>query len=533
MRHAVRLVCALVVGLAALVGVPGSAVARGAEPAATVHRPAAAADPDPLASVRLKHWGGQFDGAGVLADAPSGRVMVFAYKQHFGRFVHFGLGRFTEAGACKVKLWVVLDQEDNRNAWLYDAQWQPVDFTPIHIWGDFVSHDSDYWMHYLRLETTPGSFPTDCAKVSGHRHRDPGSPQVGATLKGDLGPMTDLGHHPTHLVGVEPKYTYGEDSDLGFSLEARPTAAAWDELLTPPVPVDVVPELPAASEMELTAPAPVQTLDLWTYDAPVTGTVSVTPATPYVVHPQIRVTAAGLPLGADGTEGFNEYTRRVSSPVPSGWTGTLAGRTLWGRAPDKWNEPYHSVLTFIDDEWVYISDQANDPLPSTTPPCDTVDSNIRKGCHRYYYDAASGQLQIDDSRLRPVTAPDGWELPFEEQPVLAGSSVGPVEAGTRLAYGGRGGTFGCTPLAGRARGCAVTDVELVLHKDGTYRFTKVSPLNGSVKSHHGKYRFTGTSLVLDPAKNPPVTLADVVGYFEDGELEDIDWSVAGVYGAEG
>ncbi|GAA3831134.1 hypothetical protein [Nocardioides panacisoli] len=526
MRHPVRLVCAVLFVLAALVGVPGAALAHPTVGGAA--GPAAAADPDPLATVGVKHWGSEFDGIGVLADAPSGRIMVFAYADDVGRFVHFGFGRATASGGCKVVRWVVLDQQDNAHAWLYDAQWQPVDFTPIHRWGQY--YETDDWMHYLRLETAPGSFPTDCAKVSGHAHRDPASRQVGPTFTGDLGPMTSLGYHSTNLLQVPSKFPYGTDSQLTFSLEPRPNGADWEELLTPPVPVEVEVELPPGSGLEVTGPVPPQTLDLWTYDAPVTGTLGVRPATPYAVHPRIRITAAGLTLGEDGTADYDEITRSVSVPPPTGWSGTLAGQTLWGRAPDKWHEPYHSVLTFLDDEWVFLSDQAADPVPAT---CDTVAPKIRAGCHRYYYDAASGQLQVDDIRLRPVTDPAGWELPWQSEPVRSGTSIGPVAAGTRVSYGGRGSTFNCSPLPGRSRGCAVSDIELVLHRDGTYRFTKVSSIDGVQKTHHGRYRFTGTSLVLDPAKHPPVTLDGVVGYYQDGVLEDLDWSVAGVYGAEG
>lgn len=520
MSHPVRLLCAGLVGLAALlVGLPATAHAR----------PGAVAVPDPLADVRIRHWGNPYGDAGVIAHAGSGRLMVYANDDKMGRFVHFGFGRSTASGGCKVTRWVVLDQQDNRHAWLYDAHWQPVEFTPMHLWGQYL--ENDYWMHYLRLGTEPDSFGTDCAKVAGHAHRDPASRQVGPTLAGDLGPMTNVGRHPTSIQPLPGSFPYEADAQLHYSVEARPDAALWDELVVPPVPVDVAAELPPGSGLEITGSDPPQTLDLWTYDAPVTGTVTVRPTSPYAVHPRIRVTADGLDLGEDGTSEFNQYTRHVSVPPPTGWSGTLAGQTLWGRAPDKWNEPYHSVFNFLDDEWVYITDQAADPVPAT---CDTVGPKIRQGCHRYYYDAASGQLQLDDVRLRPVTDPVGWQPTWDTEPLRPGTSVGPVPADTRLSYGGRGTSFNCTPLPGRAaRGCAVSRVELVLHQDGTYRFTKVSTIDGLVKSHHGTYRFTGTSLVLDPAKNPPVTLDGVVGYFQDGVLKDLDWSVAGVYGAEG
>ncbi|HWJ82626.1 MAG TPA: hypothetical protein VNS55_10340 [Nocardioides sp.] len=484
------------------------------------------AEPDPLADVRVEHWGGQLEGAGVLAHAPSGRIMVFADDSDLGRFVHFGFGRATASGGCEVSRWVVLDQEDNRHAWLYDAHWQPVDFTPLHLWGQFLQ--DDYWMHYLRLETAPDSFATDCAKVSGHAHRAPGSRRVGPLLSGDLGPMTDVGRHPTTLLQVPATFPYDADSELHYSVEARPDAALWEELVTPPVPVDVVPELPPGSDLALAQPVPPQTLDLWTYDAPLTGTLMVRPTSLYTVRPRIRVTADGLSLGEDGVASYDQLTRRVTVAAPTDWTGTLAGQTLWGRAPDKWHQPYHAVLTFLDDSWVYLSDQAADPVPAS---CDTVDAKLREGCHRYYYDQASGRLQLDDTRLEPTTA--GWLLPWEPDPVRAGSSTAPVPAGTRLGYVGEGASFGCLPLRAAARGCAVSDVELRLHRDGTYRFSKTSSLDGITRQHHGTYEFTGTALVLDPAKYPPVTLTGVIGYWQGGKLRDLDWSVAGVYGAAG
>lgn len=513
MGHLVRLVCAALFGLAALVTVPRAAHADGS----------ALTEPAPVPGVGQRYWGGEFDGIGVLAHVESGRIQVFAHWTEVGRYVHFGLGARDGDGACVPTRWVVVDQEQPTQAKVYDSSGQPVDI--LQRFAPYGTTDGDR-VHAARLAIDPTGLVADCVTAFGTQGRKPTSPQVGRTRTAVLRPMTDLGYHPTHL-SFPSSFGWEQDAEVQYHLDAGP-GGAWEFLLVPPVPVTVQVAIPSDSELEATTPiAPLEGRDLWV-DPFIDGSVVVRPTSPYGAHPAVDVTAEGLLLGSDHGTGLYPNQARVRMPVPD-WSDSLAGQTLWGRAPDKWNEPYHSVLTFLDGSWVYLSDQAADPVPTG---CSTSDANIRRGCHRYYYDAATGQLQIDDMLMEPTAAPDGW-LPFgRDDPVRAGSSTGPVPAGTRLAYVGRGGSFGCDGIAVPARrGCAVTDVVLRLHRDGTYRFARTSSFDGVTREHHGTYRFTGTALVLDPSKFPPVRLDGLVGYWQDGTVRDLDWSTAGVYGS--
>lgn len=482
----------------------------------------ATAEEDPLPGVVQKHWGDDFDDVGVLAHSESGRIMAFARSSKLGRWVHFGIGRRTTSGGCVPTRWIVLDQENGPAAKVYDGRRDPVDvierFTAV---GEFV--DDPSWMGYVRLAIAPG-FRTDCVRMFSTATRSPDSQRLSATRTSDLEPMTDLGHHYTVLEPVG-KLTWGEDTTIHWRVEARPDSASWDSLLVPPVPVSIDATLPDGSGLAVVAPTTPQELDLWHHDELVTGLLVVHPANPYLAHPRIRVTAAGFTLGEDGVASYDQVSKRVSVPVPD-WTDSLAGQTRWGRAPDKWDQPYHSVLTFLDDEWVVVADRA----PEDTTSCTVVNSSLRHGCHRYYYDAATNQLQIDDMRLRPTSA--GWVLPWRPEPIRHGSSIAPIPAGERLRYFGVGGTFDCTPLRAVVRGCAVNEITLRLRRDGTYVFTLDGSFSGTKdREHHGTYQFTGSALVLDPAHHEPVTLPDVVGYWDDGVVKDIDWSWAGVYKA--
>ena len=142
-------------------------------------------------------------------------------------------------------------------------------------------------------------------------------------------------------------------------------------------------------------------------------------------------------------------------------------------------------MTFVDDEWVHL---AADSVRYQSPTCAAVFEEWNQGCHRYWYDADTGRLQIDDLRAR-VTERGwwwqgrGWDKAFK---------VRTLQAGATRRFHGTGDTLPCVDT-GRT-GCSYfTPAEVWLTKDGRFRWTRGS------RGQRGHYEALADSrLQLDP-----------------------------------
>lgn len=479
------LVSALVAPLLAVAGVgagPGAAgAARGVVDAGTL-----------LATVALSPSGlpGTAGSVRVIAEPALGRVEVRyrpAADVSDGRYLHVRLGAWTGA-SCSTAAVLVVDTEGVAAPAAHDAGG---DARPV---SDLSVDD------VVRVETDP--LPAlDCVDVGTHDLADPLEPGAAVTLAAaeDLVPLVyDEQHLPVRLEC--PSVVDASDTfvvSLGY-----PSAA--EALSYGPLPSTV-----AIGDLELrgmgdttvvSEPALPGYVDLWTAEG-WAGDFVLRPGPDLLYtlrspHALMVVDDAPLRRGC--------FPIDVTHPAPTGWEGSLAGQTWWHRAPRLPGDrrQVRHAYEFVDDEWAVAWLGVRGYRGPATRRCTEAGED---GCRRYYYDAATGRLQIDGTRARPLADGRGWQLPdtphtdvmpvFDhDQPFRTDRVVLPAETGMRLDYRGvrSGGTW------------------LRLRPDGTYRRSH----QGRVTT--GRYRFVGGAKQLLVLRRPGADFREPVLLFFGG-----------------
>jgi hypothetical protein len=321
----------------------------------------------------------------------------------------------------------------------------------------------------------------DCVQAASHPRADPSDP--GSTIwAADAVALTPVGFGTTNYIfpafvhcpsevpaggqlDISVGYTTAPGSYAPAGIEPRPSRFGSIDFT-----LDPGSDLAVASSPESATDVDLWTDDSWTGDL----VLDLDPSELYFVKADGNVTI-------DGTTGHWTCGGRipVTVPVPTDWEGTLAGQTWWKRGMASSSAVgdffTHRTYEFLDDEWVYVDGEYVEPR---TEPCTTVSADI-EGCHRYYYDADSNRLQIDDRLAK--NRPGGWGMPSYSgsyADYTVDHVVRPVADGRRLAYTGDSGGWG----------------SLTLRRDGTYRCT--SWCAGIHESWSGRYRFTAGELVL-------------------------------------
>ena len=409
----------------------------------------------------------------VTAEPGTGRLQVSPYywdRNSGGRYLHVGFG--TSAGSgCTVSRWVVVDTSDpvDLTAAAYDGDGAALPATELPLSGN-----AEWDQIAVRVETTPVD-AVDCVKAASHASADPADPGA-AIWSHKAVPLTTVGFNDRNgtfpaTVGCPTEVAAGDTLDVAVGYSTDPGTYPGAGIIPRPSgfgALDFTVD-PSESYTVASAPEPRTDVDLWT-DEPWTGDLSLQldPSELYFV----RVSGT---VSIDGTAADWGCSSRipVTVPVPTDWTGTLAGKTWWvrGEASNSGIGDYvlHRAYEFLDDEWVYVDDEYSGPH---TDPCTKAASNP-SGCHRYYYDADSGRLQIDDRLARPRAG--GWGMPTyggRYQNYFTDHVVRPVTTGQRLAYSGKG-----------RHGVALT-----LRKDGTYTCHYCI---GGERTSGGRYRFVG------------------------------------------
>lgn len=423
------------------------------------------------------HLAGQNGGrdVAVTADPATGRIQVnpFAWDvEAGGRYLHVGFGIGSGQG-CDVTRWVVADNEDLSATTAYDAEGAalPVQHFPL----------APEWASSLARIRMPPFAPVDCVYAASHPQAAPTDPG-GTIWSADAVAMTPVSfgtgtdifpatiHCPSEVPAggqlvVSVGYTTAPGSYAPAGIAPRPSQFGSIEFT-----VDPGSGLTVAS-----SPEPPTDVDLWTDDSWNGDLVlDLAPSDLFVVKADGNVTI-------DGTTGHWTCGGRipVTVPVPTDWEGTLAGQTWWkrGNASSSGIGDYftHRAYEFLDDEWVYVTGEYVEPR---TEPCTTVSGDV-EGCHRYYYDADSNRLQIDDRLAKKRHG--GWGMPsysgrYDDYSV--DHVVRTVADGRRLAYTGEGNDWG----------------SLTLRRNGTY--TCRAWCAGDHESWSGRYRFIGGELVL-------------------------------------
>ena len=448
----------------------------------------------------------------VTAEPATGRIQVSPYywdRNAGGRYLHVGLGSATD-GACTVSRWVVVDTSDpvDLTAAAYDAEGTQLDATELPLSGD-----AD-WPEILVRIGIPAFDPVDCVKAASYAQADPldhGSRIWAAKTKA----LTQVGFNDRNgifpaTVDCPTEVPAGDSLDIAVGYSTDPGTYPGAGIIPRPSGFGAIAFSVDPSEDFTVAstPEPPTDVDLWT-DEPWTGDLSLEldPSELYYVKVSgtVDIDGAEAPWGC--------YSRiPVTVPVPTDWVGSLAGKTWWvrGGASNSGVGDYnlHRAYEFLDDSWVYVDDEYSGPH---TDPCTKV-SNRVDGCHRYYYDADSGRLQIDDRLAKPRAG--GWGMPTyggRYENFSTDHVIRPVTTGQRLAYSGKG-----------RHGVALT-----LRRDGTYTCHYCI---GSARTSSGRYRFVGGDVQELVLRQPGADLRSGVQLYyapRDGRIRlyDIDTEV--------
>ncbi len=196
---------------------------------------------------------------------------------------------------------------------------------------------------------------------------------------------------------------------------------------------------------------------------------------------------------------------QIWHPRPTDWEGSLAGRTFWNRRDAlPWSI---RRLTFQNDTWVYIHDNG-----AVVPQCTESSPRWRRGCRRYWYDEASGRLQI--GQLRARVTDDGWW--WQGETYDRSDQVRTLAPGETRFYRGRGKSVECCPLP-RAR--------VWLWKNGRYRVER----GRQVETGHYRSLARGT-IRIDKGARGGRTRRVTLSFF--GRVVDGRWETHTVWFAD-
>jgi hypothetical protein len=245
------------------------------------------------------------------------------------------------------------------------------------------------------------------------------------------------------------------------------------------------------------APAPVD-WDFWKDGFATTVNMAVTPTKEWGTRARPSFTTD------NGTWLRKPRKLQIWHRPPTGWEGTLAGRIYWNRRDA---QPWSiRRLSFQADGWVYVHDHKD-----VVPRCTESSPKWSWGCHRYWYDASSGQLQI--GQLRARVTEDGWW--WQGETYDRSDQVRVLAPGaTRFYRGSR--TVACCPLP-RAR--------VWLWKNGRYRIER----GRQVETGHYRSLARG-AIRLDQGARGGRTRKVTLSFF--GRVVDGRWRTSEVWFAD-
>jgi hypothetical protein len=249
---------------------------------------------------------------------------------------------------------------------------------------------------------------------------------------------------------------------------------------------------------------PIASWDFWR-DGPVHIELPVTPIEPWGRYARLVTTTA------DGKSSFGYTKLWIRHAPPTDWVGTLAGARLWRPKTEAFSDhPQQPTMTFVDGEWVHF---ARDSVRYPRPTCTVVSDRWNQGCHRYWYDAETRQLQVDDLQARVTDKGWWWQGTSWDDSYR----VRALRPGATRQYHGTGHTLPCKRF--HRSGCAhFRAAEVWLRKDGSYRMIR------GARDESGRYEsLTNSRLLLDPDAPGEATRTVPLGIF--GHIADGEWRV--------
>jgi hypothetical protein len=284
---------------------------------------------------------------------------------------------------------------------------------------------------------------------------------------------------------VKYRVTWGETTvtDVGLSTY----------LNGPSVITDVVLGLAPTSQGQVVdaESAPID-WDFWA-DGSTDADLPVTPVQPWGTRVLPSVTAD------EGTRYGGDRRIFIRSKAPTDWVGTLAGERYWHPA-ERLGANEFPGLTFLDDTWVFIHRNSK-----VVRECTSSTPQWGWGCHRYWYDAATGRLQLGQLQAR-VTDTGWW---WQGDAYDRSFQVRSFARGETRNYHGTGTTQIC---------CHHPKAEVSLRKDGRYRIVR------GRQTERGHYRAIGSSMLrLDPGPRGGRTKVVQLDFF--GRMVDGSWQL--------
>jgi hypothetical protein len=232
--------------------------------------------------------------------------------------------------------------------------------------------------------------------------------------------------------------------------------------------------------------------DFWA-DGSTDADLPVTPVLPWGTRVLPSVTAD------EGTRYGGDRRIFIRSKAPTDWVGTLAGERYWHPA-ERLGAAQFPGLTFLDDTWVYIHRNSK-----VVRECTASTPQWGWGCHRYWYDADTGRLQLGQLQARVTDT--GWWWQGDEYD--RSFQVRSFARGETRNYHGTGTTQIC---------CHHPKAEVSLRKDGRYRIVR------GRQTERGHYRAIGSSMLrLDPGPRGGRTKVVQLDFF--GRMVDGSWQL--------
>ena len=437
--------------------------------------------------VRAAEYGARFDGR-VHIDAAAHRLgfdFDFNPPDETLLWARVWLGERTESGCTRE---VVL-QGTSRHTSSWSAH--EADGETISVAADYSKDATG--IHLLRFQLDRPNLPDGCARAEWWEGSDTGP--TTRVVKGLWKRTFRLTSSPLVTPPRRLSLPWGETSITTVSVRE----SGWAPSLLQELSVSLGGQPPVVTaESE-----PIALWDFWK-DGPAQIELPMTPTEPWGTYATLKLTTK-----AHGTIPIWWIRLWIRHTPPTDWVGSLPGTRLWRPRTDPWSgHPEQPTMTFVDDEWVHLAANSN-RYPS--PICTTVSEEWNRGCHRYWYDADTGRLQIDDLQAR-VTESGWW---WQERSWDRAYRVRTLQPGHTRRFHGTGDTLPCART--NRTGCSYFEpAEVWLTKDGSYRWTR------GTKDERGHYEALADSrLQLDPGVAGGSTKSVPLGIF--GRVIDGDW----------
>lgn len=366
--------------------------------------------------------------------------------------------------------------------------------SPIAVTADYsVNSRGD---HQLRWQLDRPDLPGRCVRVEFWR----GNANGPTTLL--------LETRPRRLVPVgnnAPGVSYPRELSLPWGETTATTGLLHAHAYMPTIVHDLSaslaprPNRPAVVSAES---EPIASWDFWR-DGSARIDLPATPTEPWGTSAELVVATA------NSVDTRGNVRLWISHPPPTDWVGSLSGVRLWiPRA--RWGRVEQPTMSFVDGMWVHLAPNSTKYLQ---PTCQSVSDQWNEGCHRYWYDADTGRLQIDDLQAR-VTG-RGWR--WQRVHWNASYRVRTLAPGATRRYHGTGKVLPCAHFD--RTGCSYfAPAEVWLRKDGRYRWIRD---NTDERGHYES--LANSRLKLDPGEPGGKTRIVPLGIF--GKIVNGEWRV--------